>query len=62
VRADLGTHDREEQAVSEEALREMGPIDYIILEWPSEPSGEEVVPLLLDPHLGHRVRQQGRRR
>jgi dihydroorotase-like cyclic amidohydrolase len=34
--------------VSEEALREMGPIDYIILEWPSEPSGEEVVPLLLD--------------
>jgi uncharacterized membrane protein len=44
----LGTHTREEQAVSEESLREMGPIDYIILEWPSEPSGEEVVPLLID--------------
>ena len=32
----------------EEEIREMGPIDYIILEWPVEPSGEEVVPLLLD--------------
>jgi uncharacterized membrane protein len=40
--------DREEQAVSETELEEMGPIDYIILEWPTEPSGEEVVPLLLD--------------
>jgi uncharacterized membrane protein len=26
----------------------MGPIDYIILEWPTEPSGDEVVPLLVD--------------
>jgi len=26
----------------------MGPIDYIILEWPSEPSGDEVVPLMID--------------
>jgi uncharacterized membrane protein len=34
--------------VSEQELREMGPIDYIILEWPSEPSGDEVVPLLID--------------
>ena len=34
--------------MSEESLREMGPIDYIILEWPSEPSGDEVVPLLVD--------------
>jgi uncharacterized membrane protein len=34
--------------VSDQELREMGPIDYIILEWPSEPSGDEVVPLLLD--------------
>lgn len=34
--------------MSDQELREMGPIDYIILEWPSEPSGEEVVPLLLD--------------
>jgi uncharacterized membrane protein len=26
----------------------MGPIDYIILEWPTAPSGDEVVPLLVD--------------
>jgi uncharacterized membrane protein len=26
----------------------MGPIDYIILEWPGEPSGDEVVPLIVD--------------
>ncbi|HEY6760678.1 MAG TPA: DUF6325 family protein [Baekduia sp.] len=26
----------------------MGPVDYIILEWPAEPSGDEVVPLLVD--------------
>jgi uncharacterized membrane protein len=34
--------------VSEPELDEMGPIDYIILEWPNEPSGDEVVPLLVD--------------
>jgi uncharacterized membrane protein len=34
--------------VSEAQLDEMGPIDYIILEWPTEPSGDEVVPLLVD--------------
>jgi uncharacterized membrane protein len=34
--------------VREEEIREMGPIDYIILEWPSAPSGDAVVPLLLD--------------
>ena len=34
--------------MSEPELEEMGPIDYIILEWPTEPSGEEVVPLLVD--------------
>ncbi|HEV7492975.1 DUF6325 family protein [Baekduia sp.] len=34
--------------MSEPELEEMGPIDYIILEWPAEPSGEEVVPLLVD--------------
>src|SRR3982074_1663707 len=26
----------------------MGPIDYDTLEWPAEPSGDEVVPLMLD--------------
>jgi uncharacterized membrane protein len=34
--------------VSEAELEEMGPIDYIVLEWPQQPSGEEIVPLLLD--------------
>jgi uncharacterized membrane protein len=34
--------------MSEPELEEMGPIDYIILEWPTEPSGDEVVPLLVD--------------
>ena len=34
--------------MSEQELREMGPIDYIILEWPNEPSGDEVVPLMID--------------
>jgi uncharacterized membrane protein len=33
--------------VSEPELDEMGPIDYIVLEWPTEPSGDEVVPLLV---------------
>ena len=32
----------------EPELDEMGPIDYIVLEWPTEPSGDEVVPLLVD--------------
>lgn len=34
--------------MSEPELDEMGPIDYIVLEWPTEPSGDEVVPLLVD--------------
>jgi uncharacterized membrane protein len=34
--------------VNEPELDEMGPIDYIVLEWPTEPSGDEVVPLLVD--------------
>jgi uncharacterized membrane protein len=44
----IPAREREEQAVSEAELDEMGPIDYVILEWPREPSGDEVVPLLLD--------------
>ncbi len=34
--------------MSEQQLDEMGPIDYIVLEWPTEPAGDEVVPLLVD--------------
>jgi hypothetical protein len=32
---------------SEEALDEIGPIDYIVIEWQGEPSGE-AMPLILD--------------
>jgi len=35
--------------VSEEQLEEMGPIDYVVLEWAGErPVADEVMPLLLD--------------
>jgi uncharacterized membrane protein len=35
-------------AVYEEQLEEMGPIDYIIMEWPKDQVGGDVAPLLLD--------------
>ncbi|HWH93373.1 MAG TPA: DUF6325 family protein [Baekduia sp.] len=34
--------------MSEPQLEEMGPVDYIVMEWPKQPSGDEVVPLLVD--------------
>jgi hypothetical protein len=34
--------------VSEQQLDEMGPIDYIVLEWPGRQPAGEVAPLLLD--------------
>jgi Family of unknown function (DUF6325) len=34
--------------VSQEQLEEMGPIDYVVLEWPREQPTGEVVPLILD--------------
>jgi hypothetical protein len=34
--------------VSEEQLDEMGPIDYVVLEWPNEQPTGDVVPLILD--------------
>jgi hypothetical protein len=37
------------ETVSEEQLEEMGPIDYVVLEWQGElPTAGEVQPLLLD--------------
>jgi Family of unknown function (DUF6325) len=37
----------------EQELREMGPVDYVVLAWPGgRPSGEEVAPLIID--LVHR--------
>lgn len=34
--------------MSQEQLEEMGPIDYVVLEWPREQPTGEVVPLILD--------------
>jgi hypothetical protein len=40
---------REEHIVSDEQLEELGPIDYVVLEWQGElPTTGEVQPLLLD--------------
>jgi Family of unknown function (DUF6325) len=40
---------REEGTVSEAELEELGPIDYVVLEWPGAfPDTSEVQPLLLD--------------
>jgi hypothetical protein len=40
---------REEGTVSEAGLEELGPIDYVVLEWPGAfPDTSEVQPLLLD--------------
>jgi Family of unknown function (DUF6325) len=35
-------------AVTEHPLEEMGPIDYVVLEWPGEQPVGDVVPLILD--------------
>jgi hypothetical protein len=34
--------------VNEDQLEEMGPIDYVLLEWPGEQPHGDVVPLLVD--------------
>ena len=34
--------------MSEEQLQEMGPIDYVVLEWPGKQPTGDVVPLILD--------------
>jgi hypothetical protein len=36
--------------MTDELLEEMGPIDYIVLEWPGEQPKGEVAPLILDLH------------
>jgi hypothetical protein len=42
-------HGGEEHVVSDEQLEELGPIDYVVLEWQGEPATTgEVQPLLLD--------------
>jgi Family of unknown function (DUF6325) len=34
--------------VTEEELEEMGPVDYVVLEWPGRQPAGEVAPLLMD--------------
>jgi hypothetical protein len=34
--------------VTEEQLEEMGPVDYVVLEWPGRQPAGEVAPLLID--------------
>jgi hypothetical protein len=36
------------ETVSQEQLDEMGPIDYVVLEWPGEQPHGDVAPLILD--------------
>jgi len=36
--------------MSEEALEEMGPIDYVVLEWPGKQPKGDVAPMILDLH------------
>jgi Family of unknown function (DUF6325) len=35
-------------AVDREQLEEMGPVDYVVLEWPEQQPAGEAVPLILD--------------
>ena len=44
----LGSPSEKEEPVTEESLEEMGPIDYVVLEWPGRQPKGDVVPLLLD--------------
>lgn len=39
---------REVNAVSDEAIEELGPIDYILVEWPDRQPNGEAVPYLVD--------------
>jgi hypothetical protein len=49
VADEVGAGDTKGDPVSEEQLEEMGPIDYIVLEWAGDqPVTGEVMPLLLD--------------
>jgi uncharacterized protein DUF6325 len=36
------------EAVEREQLEEMGPIDYVVLEWPNQQPAGEAAPLILD--------------
>lgn len=38
----------EEEAMTQEELEELGPIDYVVLEWPGRQPKGEVVPMIVD--------------
>jgi hypothetical protein len=40
--------DPEEEDVSTEDIQEMGPIDFIVLEWPGRQPNGEVAPMIID--------------
>jgi len=44
----IGWSRSKEETVSLDQLEEMGPIDYIVLEWPGKQPSGEVAPLLVD--------------
>jgi hypothetical protein len=44
----MGAKDERGAAVSEEQLEEMGPIDYVVIEWPGRQPDGTAAPLLVD--------------
>jgi hypothetical protein len=44
----LGFPVAKEETMTDETLEEMGPIDYVVLEWPGRQPKGDVAPLLLD--------------
>jgi hypothetical protein len=46
--ADRSAYTEEGGAVDREKLEEMGPIDYVVLEWPGQQPVGEAAPLILD--------------
>jgi hypothetical protein len=41
---------RERKAMIEDQLEEMGPVDYVVLEWPGRQPQGEAAPLIMDLH------------
>jgi hypothetical protein len=44
----LGSPSQKEEPVTDEPIEEMGPIDYVVLEWPGRQPVGEAAPLILD--------------
>src|SRR3954464_5765821 len=41
--------ENKEEPMTQDPLEEMGPVDYIVLEWPGRQPQGDVAPMLLDP-------------